>query len=93
MPLIMRVHSAGLLQCRFAVSPLTETTDALRSLVRPAPEAYHLTWQGQVRPRLPGLPPTPSVLPPCSIDPLPTVLPIEMNTSPGVPSSYRPTVI
>lgn len=55
MPLIIRVHSADLLQCRFAVSPLTETTDALRSLVRPAPEAYHLTWQRQVRPRLPGL--------------------------------------
>jgi hypothetical protein len=54
-PLIMRVHSADLLQCRFAVSPLTETTDALRSLVRPAPEAYHLTWQRQARPRLPGL--------------------------------------
>jgi hypothetical protein len=51
----MRVHSADLLQCRFAVSPLTETTDALRSLVRPAPEAYHLTWQRRVRPRLPGL--------------------------------------
>src|ERR1700758_4990989 len=51
----MRVHSADLLQCRFAVSPLTETTDALRSLVRRAPEAYHLTWQRQVRPRLPGL--------------------------------------
>ena len=55
MPLIMRVPSADLLQCRFAVSPLTETTDALRSLVRTAPEAYHLTWQRQVRPRLPGL--------------------------------------
>jgi hypothetical protein len=40
---------------RFAVSPLTEKTDAQRSLVRPAPEAYHLTWQRQVRPRLPGL--------------------------------------
>ena len=32
MPLIMRFDSADLLQCRFAVSPLTETTDALRSI-------------------------------------------------------------
>lgn len=32
MPLIMRFHSADLLQCRFAVSPLTETTNALRSI-------------------------------------------------------------
>ena len=55
MPLIMRFDSADLLQCRFAVSPLTETTDALRSLVRPVPEVYHLPWQRQVRPRLPGL--------------------------------------
>jgi hypothetical protein len=55
MPLIMRVPSADLLQCRFAVSPLTETTDALRALVRPTPEGYHLTWQRQVRPQLPGL--------------------------------------
>src|ERR1700749_1515785 len=54
-PLIMRLHSADLVQCRFAVSPLTETTDALRSLVRPTPEAYHLTWQRQGRPRLPAL--------------------------------------
>src|ERR1700756_5262605 len=58
-PLIMRVHSADLVQCRFAVSPLAETTGALRSLVRPAPGAYHLTWQRQVRPRLPGLRPEP----------------------------------
>lgn len=55
MPLIMRFDSADLLQCRFAVSPLTETTDALRSLVQPVPEVYHLTWQRQVRPQLPGL--------------------------------------
>jgi hypothetical protein len=54
-PLIMRFDSADLLQCRFAVSPLTETTDALRSLVQPVPVVYHLTWQRQVRPQLPGL--------------------------------------
>ena len=35
MPLLMRVRSEDLLQCRFAISPLNETTDALRSLARP----------------------------------------------------------
>jgi DNA-binding transcriptional ArsR family regulator len=54
-PLIMRVHSAGLLQCRFAVSPLTETTDALRSIARFGAEGYNLAWQRQARPRLLGL--------------------------------------
>ena len=54
-PLIMRVHSADLLQCRFAVSPLTETTDALRSIARFGAEGYHLAWQRQARSRLPGL--------------------------------------
>src|ERR1035438_2530684 len=54
-PLIMRVHSADLLQCRFAVSPLTETTDALRSIARFGAEGYTRAWQRQVRPRLPGL--------------------------------------
>jgi hypothetical protein len=42
--LIMRFHSADLLQCRFAVSPLTETADALRALARPGSEVYHLAW-------------------------------------------------
>jgi DNA-binding transcriptional ArsR family regulator len=54
-PLIMRVQSADLLQCRFAVSPLTETTDALRSIARFGGEGYNLAWQRQARPRLPGL--------------------------------------
>jgi DNA-binding transcriptional ArsR family regulator len=44
-----------LLQCRFAISPLLETTDALRSLVIPGRESYQLPWQRQVRGRLAGL--------------------------------------
>ena len=34
MTTILRFQPADLLQCRFAVSPLTETTDALRSIAR-----------------------------------------------------------
>src|SRR5262250_751116 len=44
-----------LLQCRFAISPLLETTDALRSLLIPGRESYQLPWQRQVRGRLAGL--------------------------------------
>jgi hypothetical protein len=44
-----------LLQCRFAISPLLETTDALRSLLIPGRETYQLAWQRQVRGRLAGL--------------------------------------
>ena len=64
MSLVMRFHSADLLQCRFAVSPLTETADALRALARPGSEVYHLAWQRQARPLLAGL----------RIDPLVAVL-------------------
>ena len=49
MPLLLRFRSEDLLQCRFAISPLNETADALRSLTRPGAEAYHLPWQRQAR--------------------------------------------
>ena len=58
MTIILRFQSADLLQCRFAVSPLGEVTDALRFLARagrhtiPGADGYHLPWQRQVRPRL-----------------------------------------
>ena len=58
MTIILRFQSADLLQCRFAVSPLGEVTDALRFLARtgrhtmPGAEGYHLPWQRQVRPQL-----------------------------------------
>ncbi len=42
-------------ECRFAISPLGETADALRALVQPGSAAYHLPWQRQVRGLLPGL--------------------------------------
>ena len=53
--LVLRFRSEDLLQCRFAISPLNETTDALRSLFRPSAAAYHLPWQRQARELLPSL--------------------------------------
>ena len=55
MPLLLRFRSEDLLQCRFAISPLNETADALRSLARPGSAAYHLPWQRQARELVPGL--------------------------------------
>jgi DNA-binding transcriptional ArsR family regulator len=61
MATILRFQPADLLQCRFAVSPLGEVTDALRFLARasrratPGEDGYHLPWQRQVRPLLAGL--------------------------------------
>lgn len=61
MTTILRFQSADLLQCRFAVSPLGEVTDALRFLGRaarhatPGADGYHLPWQRHVRPLLAGL--------------------------------------
>jgi DNA-binding transcriptional ArsR family regulator len=53
--LLLRFRSEDLLQCRFAISPLNETTDALRSLSRRGAEAYHLAWQRQARRLVPAL--------------------------------------
>ena len=55
MGVVFRFRAEDMLQCRFAISPLTETADALRSLVLPGGEGYHLPWQRQVRGRLPEL--------------------------------------
>ncbi len=55
MSVTLRFRAEDLLQCRFAISPLGETADALRSLVMPGREGYNLPWQRQVRRRLPEL--------------------------------------
>ena len=55
MTLVVRFRSEDLLDCRFAISPLNETTDALRSLFRQGAAAYHLPWQRQARALLPKL--------------------------------------
>jgi DNA-binding transcriptional ArsR family regulator len=64
MSIVFRFRAEDLLQCRFAISPLGETADALRSLVLPGREGYHLRWQRQVRGRLAelGIEPLLSVL-------------------------------
>ncbi|MGH3250065.1 MAG: DUF5937 family protein [Trebonia sp.] len=55
MTLLLRFRSEELPRCRFAISPLTETADALRSLFRPGAAAYHLPWQRRARELVPGL--------------------------------------
>jgi DNA-binding transcriptional ArsR family regulator len=55
MTLLLRFRSADLLQCRFAISPLNETADALRALSHPKAAAYHLPWQRQARQLVPAL--------------------------------------
>lgn len=55
MTLLLRFRADDLPHCRFAISPLNETTDALRSLSRPGAAAYHLPWQRQARELVPGL--------------------------------------
>jgi DNA-binding transcriptional ArsR family regulator len=55
MSIVFRLRGEDLLQCRFAISPLNETGDALRSLMLPGGEAYHLPWQRQARRMLPDL--------------------------------------
>jgi DNA-binding transcriptional ArsR family regulator len=55
MTIVFRFRAEDLLQCRFAISPLNETADALRSLTQRGGEGYHLPWQRQIRDRLPDL--------------------------------------
>lgn len=55
MAILLHFRADDLLQCRFTISPLNETADALRSLALPRREAYHLPWQRQGRSVLPDL--------------------------------------
>ncbi|WP_037575172.1 ArsR/SmtB family transcription factor [Phaeacidiphilus oryzae] len=50
MPLLMRLGAEDLTRCRFAVSPLCETHEAVRTLHRPGRHPYHLPWLRRVRP-------------------------------------------
>jgi DNA-binding transcriptional ArsR family regulator len=81
MTLLLRFRSEDLLQCRFAISPLNETADALRSLARPRAAFYHLPWQRQARELLPRL----------DIEPLLAMLSVRgyqpdfINPAPGSP--------
>jgi DNA-binding transcriptional ArsR family regulator len=45
----LRFGSADLLRCRFGISPLCETHEALRTLKRPDRHGYHRPWLRRVR--------------------------------------------
>jgi hypothetical protein len=53
--IVFRTSAEDLMRCRFAISPLGETADALRSLSRPAAVPGHLPWQRQALMQLTGL--------------------------------------
>jgi DNA-binding transcriptional ArsR family regulator len=55
MALALRFGPEDLLRCRFALSPLWETTNAVRTLTEPQRHGYHLPWLRQVHPKLPRL--------------------------------------
>jgi DNA-binding transcriptional ArsR family regulator len=55
MALALRFGPDDLLRCRFALSPLWETMNAVRTLAEPRRHGYHLPWLRQVQPRLPSL--------------------------------------
>ncbi|MGW1493048.1 DUF5937 family protein [Streptomyces sp. NPDC002402] len=55
MPSYMHFGEADLLRIRFAISPLWETQDAVRTLKRPARYGYHLPWLRRIRQDAEGL--------------------------------------
>ncbi|GAA3359412.1 DUF5937 family protein [Streptomyces antimycoticus] len=55
MPLHMHFGAADLLRCRFAISPLCQTHEAVRTLRRTERHGYHLPWLRRVREAVTGL--------------------------------------
>ncbi|WKX72664.1 DUF5937 family protein [Streptomyces sp. XD-27] len=55
MPLHLRFGADDLLRCRFAVSPLCQTHEAVRTLRRRERHGYHLPWLRRIRGALAGL--------------------------------------
>lgn len=55
MPFQLHFGESDLLRCRFAVSPLWETQEAVRTLARPERHGYHLPWLRRVRTAAAGL--------------------------------------
>jgi DNA-binding transcriptional ArsR family regulator len=55
MPLALHLGTDDLTRCRFAISPLCQTHEALRLLRRPARHGYHRAWLRRVRRTLAGL--------------------------------------
>lgn len=59
MPLTLRLGNEDLRRCRFAVSPLCQTHEALRMLRRSARHGYHRAWLRRAAPTVAGLDLTP----------------------------------
>lgn len=55
MPLQLRFGTDDLLRCRFAVSPLCETHEAIRTLKSTGRHGYHLPWLRRMRAAVAGL--------------------------------------
>ncbi|MEU8870868.1 DUF5937 family protein [Streptomyces javensis] len=55
MPLHMQFGADDLMRCRFAISPLCQTHEAVRTLRRTERHGYHLPWLRRVREALAGL--------------------------------------
>ncbi|KAK1182198.1 DUF5937 family protein [Streptomyces sp. NBS 14/10] len=55
MPLHMSFGRDDLLRCRFAISPLGQTHEAVRTLLRSERHGYHLPWLRRVRSAVAGL--------------------------------------
>ncbi|MER5897097.1 DUF5937 family protein [Streptomyces sp. NPDC001876] len=49
MPFHLHFDESDLLRCRFALSPLWETQEAVRTLSRPGRHGYHLPWLRRIR--------------------------------------------
>jgi hypothetical protein len=55
MPFHLHFAEQDLLRCRFAISPLWETQEAVRTLARPERHGYHLPWLRRIREAAAGL--------------------------------------
>ncbi|MFE6176841.1 DUF5937 family protein [Streptomyces sp. NPDC056464] len=55
MPLALHLGTDDLTRCRFAISPLCQTHEALRMLRRPRRHGYHRSWLRRVRRTVDGL--------------------------------------
>lgn len=55
MPLHMSFGQDDLLRCRFAISPLCHTHEAVRTLLRSERHGYHLPWLRRIRSAVAGL--------------------------------------
>ncbi|MCX4819449.1 DUF5937 family protein [Streptomyces sp. NBC_01142] len=55
MPFHLHFGESDLLRCRFAVSPLWETQEAVRTLDRPERHGYHLPWLRRIRDAADGI--------------------------------------